>query len=152
MVRNGHPPVDALPAAPGRPVALGYLANYRAEKGHARLVDALELVRRRTPWRVDLAGVGPLREQVAAEIAERGLAERVSAGGPVEDVRGFWAEHDVAVLLSDDEGSPNALIEAAMLGRPLVGTDGGGHPRDRRPEAGCSSRTIRRRSPRHSSV
>ena len=60
------------------------------------------------------------------EIAERGLAGRVSAGGPIADVRGFWAEHDVAVLLSDDEGSPNALIEAAMLGRPLVGTDGGG--------------------------
>jgi len=32
------------------------------------------------------------------------------------------------VLLSDDEGSPNALIEAAMRGRPAVGTDGGGTP------------------------
>jgi glycosyltransferase involved in cell wall biosynthesis len=126
LVRNGHPPVDPLPPPSGPTVALGYLANYRPEKGHARLLAALDLVRARTPWRVDLVGSGPLRERVAAEIAERGLAERVDAGGPITDIRGFWAKHDVALLLSDNEGSPNALIEAALLGRPLVGTDGGG--------------------------
>jgi polysaccharide biosynthesis protein PelF len=32
------------------------------------------------------------------------------------------------VLLSDHEGSPNALIEAALLGRPLVATAVGGVP------------------------
>jgi glycosyltransferase involved in cell wall biosynthesis len=126
LVRNGHPPLPALPLPAGDSVALGYLANYRPEKGHARLLDALNLVRARTPWHVDLAGSGPLREQVAAEIAARGLSDRVTAGDPVTDVHGFWAEHDVALLLSDDEGSPNALIEAAMLGRPLLGTDAGG--------------------------
>jgi glycosyltransferase involved in cell wall biosynthesis len=126
LVRNGHPEVAALPPPPGGPVSLGYLANYRPEKGQLRLLDALELLDARNPWRVDLAGSGPLREQIAAGIAARGLQERVSAGGPIADVQAFWAEHDVAVLLSDDEGSPNALIEAAMLGRPLDGTDGGG--------------------------
>ena len=126
LVRNGHPPVNPLSPPNGSEVVLGYLANYRAEKGHRRLLDALELIESETPWRVDLAGAGPLREQVGSEIAERGLGGRVAAAGPISDVRGFWARRDVAVLLSDDEGSPNALIEAAMLGRPLVGTDGGG--------------------------
>lgn len=126
LVRNGHPEVAALPPLLGSSVAFGYLANYRPEKGHARLLAALDLVETETPWRVDLAGSGPLRERVAAEIAERGLEGRVTAGGPISDVHGFWAEHEVAVLLSDDEGSPNVLIEAAMLGRALVGTDGGG--------------------------
>lgn len=126
LVRNGHPPVDAPPLPSAGSVSLGYLANYRPEKGHTRLLDALSLLKTRTPWRVDLAGAGPLRKQVEAEIAQRGLVDRVTAGGPVADVRGFWAGHDIAVLLSDDEGSPNALIEAAMLGRPLVGTDAGG--------------------------
>jgi glycosyltransferase involved in cell wall biosynthesis len=126
LVRNGHPPVAPLPPPTGREVVIGCLANYRAEKGHRRLLDALELVRARTPWRVDLAGDGPLREQIGAEIIARGLNPRVTAGGPVLDVPGFWSGRDVAVLLSDDEGSPNVLIEAAMLGRPLVGTDGGG--------------------------
>lgn len=126
LVRNGHPPVAQLPPPGGQEVSLGYLANYRPEKGQFRLLDALELVRARKPWRVTIAGGGPLREQVAREIEERGLGGRVAAGPAVSDVTSFWAEQDAAVLLSDDEGSPNALIEAAMLGRPLVGTDGGG--------------------------
>jgi glycosyltransferase involved in cell wall biosynthesis len=126
LTRNGHAAVAPLPPREDPTVALGYLANYRPEKGHARLLAALGLVRAQTPWRVDLAGAGPLREPIAAEIAERGLGDRVDAGGPITDVRGFWAEHDVALLLSDNEGSPNALIEAALLGRPLIGTDGGG--------------------------
>jgi glycosyltransferase involved in cell wall biosynthesis len=136
LVRNGHPPVAPLPPPAGPTVALGYLANYRPEKGHLRLLAALELVQARTPWRVDLAGSGPLREQVAVEIAERGLTARVDAGGPTSDVRGFWAEHDAALLLSDNEGSPNALIEAALAGRPLVGTDGGGTCEIVSPEGG----------------
>jgi glycosyltransferase involved in cell wall biosynthesis len=126
LVRNGHAPVAPLPAPGGATVALGYLANYRPEKGHLRLLAALELVRTDVPWRVDLAGAGPLRERVAAEISARGLSDHVNAGGPITDVHGFWAAHDAALLLSDNEGSPNALIEAALLGRPLVGTDGGG--------------------------
>ena len=126
LVRNGHPPLAALPPPRAGSVALGYLANYRPEKGHARLLAALDLLRARTPWRVDLAGWGPLRAQIAAQIEARGLSERVSAGGPITDVERFWSEHDIAVLLSDDEGSPNALIEAALLGRPLVGTNAGG--------------------------
>lgn len=126
LARNGHPQISPLPAPAGEEVVIGYLANYRAEKGHRRLLDALELVETETPWRVDLAGDGPLRDQVSAEIAARGLGPRVTTGGPVLDVPGFWSDRDIAVLLSDDEGSPNVLIEAALLGRPLVGTDGGG--------------------------
>jgi glycosyltransferase involved in cell wall biosynthesis len=136
LVRNGHPPVEPLPVPDGPPVALGYVANYRPEKGHARLIAALDLVRARTPWRADLVGSGPRREQVAAEVAERGLGDRVNVNGPITDVRRFWAEHDVALLLSDNEGSPNALIEAALAGRPLVGTDGGGTREIVSPEGG----------------
>lgn len=126
LVRNGHRPVEPLPLPDAAEVRLGYLANYRAEKGHTRLLDALELVSTGSAWRMDLVGSGPLREQVATEIQQRGLSDRVHAEGPVTDIRAFWAEHDVALLLSDDEGSPNSLIEAAILGRPLIGTDGGG--------------------------
>lgn len=126
LARNGHPPVEPLDPPGGEIVKIGYLANYRPEKGHARLLAALEQVRAASPWRVDLAGSGPLREQVAAEVVARDLSERVDAGGPIDDARRFWAEHDIALLLSDNEGSPNALIEAALAGRPLIGTDGGG--------------------------
>jgi glycosyltransferase involved in cell wall biosynthesis len=135
LARNGHPPVDPLPHPGEETVRLGYIANYRREKGHGRLLEALQLIEASTPWAVDMAGAGD-RSAVEAEIGSRGLSEKVSAGGPITDIEGFWADRDVAVLLSDDEGSPNALIEAAALGRPLVGTDAGGTPEIVCPEGG----------------
>ncbi|MBS1860578.1 MAG: glycosyltransferase [Actinobacteria bacterium] len=136
LVPNGHPPVEPLPQRDAGEVALGYLANYRAEKGQERFLAALELVAAHTPWRADLAGAGELRKGIEQSIVARGLGDRATAHGPVSDLRRFWEDHDVAVLLSDDEGSPNVLIEAAMLGRPLVGTDAGGTSEVIPPDAG----------------
>jgi glycosyltransferase involved in cell wall biosynthesis len=136
LIFNGHAAAPALPAPEGDAVALGYVARFREEKGHLRLLDALERVRARGGWRADLAGDGPLRNRVAADAHRRGLAERVRFLGPVADTRAFWAQRDVAVLLSDHEGSPNALIEAAMAGRPLVATAVGGVPDVVGPDAG----------------
>jgi glycosyltransferase involved in cell wall biosynthesis len=130
LVPNGHPALTPLPmpeAADGA-VYLGYVARFREEKGHMRLLEALERVQTATPWYVDLAGDGPLRERVAIEVRRRGLDGRVRFEGRFEDPREFWAQRHVGVLLSDHEGSPNALIEAAMAGRPIVGTAVGGMP------------------------
>jgi glycosyltransferase involved in cell wall biosynthesis len=54
------------------------------------------------------------------------LADRVGFLGPVVDVRSFWAQRHIALLLSDSEGFPNALLEAAFAGRPAIATDVGG--------------------------
>ncbi len=128
VILNGRvtPPAAPLPASPV--VSLGYLARMRPEKGHLRLLRALRGLRTETPWRVDLAGGGPLEAVVRQEVEAHGLADRIRFCGPVSDVEGFWRERDVAVLLSDHEGSPNALIEAALMGRPLVATAVGGVP------------------------
>lgn len=128
IVPNGHavPPEAPLPG--GREVVLGYLARMRPEKGHLRLVRALARVDGTIPWRVELGGDGETRAAVEAEVARTGLGDRVRFAGPVSDPLAFWRGCDVAVLLSDHEGSPNALIEAALLGRPLVATAVGGIP------------------------
>jgi glycosyltransferase involved in cell wall biosynthesis len=102
------------------------VAHFRREKGHLRLLQALAEMPSEPPWRVDGAGTGPLIGRITAEIAKRAVDGRVAVTGPIADPCAFWATRDVAVLLSDHEGSPNALIEAAMSGRPMVGTDSGG--------------------------
>ena len=136
LVPNGHAIEPALPVPPDGEVACGYLARFRAEKGHLRLLDALARVRTDKPWRVDLAGDGPLQARIADEARRRGLAGRVRFLGPVADAREFWAARHVALLLSDHEGSPNALIEAALAGRPLVATAVGGMPDVVAPDGG----------------
>ena len=98
LVRNGHDAVPPLPLSGGAAVRLGYLANFRPEKGHLRLLEALTRVRVGTPWICVLAGEGPLAEAVARRAAELGLAERVEFVGEVKDSRAFWASTDIAVL------------------------------------------------------
>lgn len=127
VVLNGHEELPPLPEPAAASVRLGYLAHLRPEKGHIRLLEALERLPPNLDWHADLAGGGPLEAEVRAEVQRRGLADRVSLVGVIEDSRAFWADHHVAVLLSDHEGSSNTLIEAAMAGRPLVATDVAGN-------------------------
>jgi glycosyltransferase involved in cell wall biosynthesis len=136
LVRNGHEEVPPLPPPAAEPVLLGYVARFRSEKGHRRLIDALSRVRARKSWRIDLAGDGAAREGVHAEVVRRGLERYVRFIGPVSNIREFWRERAAAVLLSDHEGSPNALIEAAFAGRPLLGTNVGGIPEIVSPSGG----------------
>jgi glycosyltransferase involved in cell wall biosynthesis len=136
LVRNGHVELPPLPPPPTEPVVFGYVARFRSEKGHGRLLDALSLVRTPRPWRVDLAGDGAAQARLQAEVARRGLSDHVRFVGPVANVRDFWRERSGAILLSDHEGSPNALIEAAFAGRPLLGTSVGGIPEIVSPDGG----------------
>jgi glycosyltransferase involved in cell wall biosynthesis len=125
LVPNGHPAGQALPppAPNGEPVRLGYVAALRPEKGHRRLMRVLRQVRAQAPWRVDLAGTGPLLEDLRAEAAANGLSDRVRFMGMVDDIPGFWRARGAGLLLSDTEGCPNALIETALAGRPVVASD-----------------------------
>jgi glycosyltransferase involved in cell wall biosynthesis len=136
LVANGHAVEPALPEPASDEIALGYVARFRAEKGHQRLLDALALVRTDAHWRVDLAGDGPLRAQVESEARRRGLDGHLRFVGAMTDPRAFWADRHVAVLLSDHEGSPNALIEAALAGRPMIATAVGGVPEVVAPDGG----------------
>lgn len=126
VVANMHDPLPALPDPPDEPVVFGCLARLRPEKGHLRLLEAAAQVVAVGSWRLDLGGDGPLEGQLRRRAAELGLTERVRFLGDITDVRGFWRECHVGVLVSDHEGSPNALIEAALAGRPIVATMVGG--------------------------
>jgi glycosyltransferase involved in cell wall biosynthesis len=128
VIANGYELTSSPPLPCRDIVVLGYVARMRPEKGHRRLLGALAALDTATPWRVDLAGDGPLQAVVEAEARRVALDGKVRFLGAVDDVRGFWTGCDAALLLSDHEGSPNALIEAAGMGRPLLATAVGGVP------------------------
>ena len=75
-----------------------------------------------------IAGAGPLREALEAEIAAAGPPGRFHLVGFVEDVPGFLRELDVFVLSSRFEGFPIALVEALAAGLPAIATPAGGVP------------------------
>lgn len=76
--------------------------------------------------RVAVVGDGELRPSLEALAADLGCAEAVNFLGYRRDVPAIAAASDAAVLTSDNEGTPVALIEAAAAGRPAVATDVGG--------------------------
>lgn len=100
----------------GGPITAGWLARAVKIKRPDRLIGAA----RRTPdVSYVVGGDGPLRP---------GLEERAPANiqtlGWVEP-GDFWSRCDMAVLTSDNEGVPTALVEAALAGIPAVATNAG---------------------------
>lgn len=75
-----------------------------------------------------VAGDGPLRAELTAAFAERGLTNRVHMLGsvPRATVARLYQAADVFVMPSEEEGSPHSLIEAMAYHVPFVAFAVGG--------------------------
>ncbi len=76
--------------------------------------------------RVAVVGDGVTRPELEARARELGCADAVEFLGYRTDLPRILAAADAALLTSDNEGTPVALIEAAAAARPAVATDVGG--------------------------
>lgn len=89
------------------------------------LIDALKLARARgADIRLAVVGDGELRAALEAQAAS--LGDAVAFLGFRDDIAQIAAATDLAVLSSDNEGTPVALIEAAAAGVPALATEVGG--------------------------
>jgi glycosyltransferase involved in cell wall biosynthesis len=116
----------ALPRAPvrGRILMVGRLAP---PKRPDLALHALASVRQAIPEaELHLVGDGPLRPQAEALTAELGLDGAVRFLGSREDVPELLATAECALLASDYEGCPLAVVEAMAAGVPVAATDVGG--------------------------
>jgi glycosyltransferase involved in cell wall biosynthesis len=100
-----------------------------AVKNHRRFLEALQIVSRKHPEvRFQIAGEGPLVEEVAAWVRELGLEAQVELLGFRADVMELLLRADLFVLPSLSEGCSVALAEAMALGTPVIGANVGGIP------------------------
>lgn len=107
---------------------VGNLAALVPLKDHATLIAAAQAVVRRQPNTVFLiAGDGPERARLVADIDHRSLTGRVILLGHY-DAAELFAAIDVFVLSSRREGMGSVLLEAASCGVPVVATAVGGIP------------------------
>jgi len=99
------------------------------DKDHATLVRAAARARARAPalhWVI--AGAGPLRSALEAEIRDLGVGDIVHLAGYVEPVDALIGEARVFVMSSRDEGFGSVVLHAQALGVPVVATAAGGLP------------------------
>ena len=107
------------------------------QKGYDLLLEAFDRVHRQRPdARLAIAGDGPERAALTAQLAGLALAPAATLLGDRSDVPGLLAAADGFVLSSRWEGLPMVLLEAAAQGLPIVCTDVGGDREVVRPELG----------------
>lgn len=113
--RFGAAPGDLLVMAAGR---------HCEQKNFAALIEAAGRLRAiGLPFRLVIAGDGPLRADLVAQSGRLGLDDAVTFPGNVTDFAGAVQAADVFALPSLWEGLPLVLLEALAAGAPVVGTD-----------------------------
>jgi L-malate glycosyltransferase len=97
-------------------------------KGQDLLFEALSAKQwKDRDWECNLYGTGEDLSYLENLARLYGIQEKVKFRGHVNDVRKVWAENHILVLPSRAEGTPLALIEALLCGRPAVVTEIGGN-------------------------
>lgn len=114
---------------PSEAVVFGSAGRLVQEKAYEIFIRAAARVAAAEPnAHFVIAGDGPLRKPLEAEIARAGLGSRFHLVGFQPDVPFFLGQLDVFVLSSRFEGFPIALIEALASGLPAIATPVGGVP------------------------
>ncbi len=110
------------------PLTITTIGRLEAQKGqHLLLAAAQQVLAQFANVRFLFVGQGPLDEQLQAQAAQLGIADRVEFAGLRRDIPSILAQSDIFVLPSLWEGLPLAAIEAMAAARPVVLTDVGGN-------------------------
>jgi glycosyltransferase involved in cell wall biosynthesis len=108
-------------------ILLAFVGRVAPIKRLDLLLRALAQAREFEPrLRLAVVGDGDERPQLERQAAELGIAAEVLFLGYRRELRPIFVAADIAVLSSDNEGTPVSLIEAAAAGLPAVATDVGG--------------------------
>ena len=141
--RATFPPREPVRRDTSRPVRLVQVASLNLIKDQGMLLRALaKLVDAGRDVELDIAGVDGMNGEIHALARELGVASRVKFHGWVDSarVRELVARADIYVHSSLHEAGPLAVLEAAMLGVPTVGTQVG-HIREWAPDAALAGPT-----------
>ncbi|HEY3637920.1 MAG TPA: glycosyltransferase [Rhizomicrobium sp.] len=103
---------------PAKFVAHGRLHQ---KKGYGVLIEAIALLSRKgIDCSCTIAGDGPERESLEAQIDKNGLKDKITLPGWTDSVADFLAAGDIFVLPSFQEDFPLAVLDAMASGMPIV--------------------------------
>lgn len=115
------PSPAALPAGAAGRLVIGTVGSLVARKSVDHLLRAAaRLSAKGLPLYVLIVGDGPQRPELERLAAELGLAGHLSFAGFQKAALPWIAAMDVFVLASAKEGLPRVILEAMLLGKPVV--------------------------------
>jgi glycosyltransferase involved in cell wall biosynthesis len=116
-------------AIPASASIVASILRLSEEKQPLLLLEAVcRVMSQRPDVHAVIVGVGPLEAEVCRAIDDSPFARRFHLPGRRRDVATIIAASDLVLLTSRQEGTPNVLLEAQLLGRPVVATRVGGTP------------------------
>lgn len=108
---------------------LGNVAALVDHKDQRTLIAAMPTVLQRLPQlRLVIAGEGPLRSALEAQIAALQVGHAVTLLGQRSDVPRLLRTLDAFVLSSKEEGLGTSVLDAMACGLPVIACAGGGIP------------------------
>lgn len=115
------PPFAALPD--GSPTVLSVCRLNERAKGLRRMVRVCRaLADAGVPFHWFIAGDGPDRPVLEAEIARQGMARRMTLLGQLENPFPAYRAADLVAMLSNYEGLCGVVNEARVLGKAVIAT------------------------------
>lgn len=106
---------------------IGWVGRLTAIKQPEMMIDIAAIIHNSCPAaRFVLVGDGDVRSALQVRIAEAGLGQVVELLGCRQDMPAVYADLDLVLLTSRNEGTPVALLEAMASGKAFVATDVGG--------------------------
>lgn len=116
----------------GDRLVVGLAARPSPEKGIELLAEVVKLCSRAIPKVLFVvAGEFGWRSHYEDMVEQQGLSDNLRFLGHIDSMPEFFASCDVVILTSPQrsiEGSPNALLEAMSMARPIVASEVGGIP------------------------
>lgn len=138
VVRNGLPPVDALPGPrTSGPFRMGFLGTFSERKGLRTLFQIADALPAHdgASWELHLAGAAAdeaserLLEELRRVYSTRPWWPRVRWLGWVNSPQNFLRTLDLLVVPSSEfDPFPTVLLEAGLAGVPVLGSQVGGVP------------------------
>lgn len=118
-------PKQSALTTPGAVVRFGMVARLQPNKDHMSLIAAFDRLCKARPdlnAQLEIAGDGTTREMLEADVARRGLQDKVIFHGTLsaEGVRDLLRRLDIYVHASFGETMSNSIMQAMAVGLPVI--------------------------------
>ena len=107
---------------------IGIVGRLVPVKNHRMFLDAVKKYKEIDNKKVKfiIIGDGELGEELKKYSIDFGIKDDVIFTGWIKDLQKVYADLDIVVITSFNEGTPVSIIEAMAAGKPVIATDVGG--------------------------
>jgi glycosyltransferase involved in cell wall biosynthesis len=120
VIHNGVPMKEMVPIDQSKPAQIAMIARFERIKGHHHMLEIVKELMKVTdiPFKVVFTGDGSLKESVEKQVREANLP--IEFTGHVQAIDDIYGQSQIIVNTSESEAFGFSVVEAMMLGRPVV--------------------------------